>query len=107
MIQHRDVIKVASQLMSELVPGSEGTQRLGSWVNEYRAGVVSVFPTFDQFPDGDEIPLDFELVYAQNLVCVVRPRLMRAALELIMLLTPGDDAGAQPSGGSTVSDSER
>lgn len=103
MIQHRDVITAASQLISELVPGSEGAARLGSWVKEYRAGVMSVFPSFDQLPEGDEIPPDFELVYARNLLHVVRPRLLQTALELIMLLTPTGDA-AEATEGNTVSE---
>ena len=105
MIQHRDVIKAAARLMSELVPDSEGAERLGSWVKEYRAGVMNVFPTFDHLPEGDDIPPDFELVYARNLVQVVRPSLMQTALELIMLLTPTGDA-AEITEGDTMSDSE-
>lgn len=106
MIQHRDVIKAASRLMSELVPGSEGAERLSSWINEYRTGVTSVYPTFDQLPEGDWIPPDFQVAYARNLVHGVRARLVQAALELIMLLTPVGDAGAKSSEEDTVRNGE-
>ncbi len=98
MIQHRDVIEAASQLQSELVPDSDGAIRLGTWIDEYRADVVSVFPTFDQLPQGDRIPPDFEVVYARNLVHGLRPRLLQRALELIMLLTPTGAAGEATEG---------
>ncbi|WP_411133431.1 DUF4365 domain-containing protein [Streptomyces sp. C10] len=98
MIQHRNVVKATSRLLNEMDRGTDGADRLQAWIDEYRASVTSVFRTFDQFPEGDEIPSDFEFLYAPSLVPVVRPRLMEAALELIMLLTPGGDSDGETSG---------
>jgi len=91
MIQHQEVVKAVSRLASELVADSVGAERLRLWINEYRAGVTSVFPRFAQLPEDNEIPSDFEVVYARNLLQVVRPRLLQAVLELIILLTSTTD----------------
>lgn len=87
MMHHRDVLTVVARLLGELLPGSEGSMRLSHWMDEYRSGVMSVFPRFDTLPEGDEVGPDFEIAYDRSLLHVVRPRLIEAALELIMLLT--------------------
>lgn len=107
MIQHRDVIKATSRLLGEIERGSEGADRLQAWIDEYRSAVSNVFPTFVQFPEGDEIPSDFELAYAPSLMQIVRPRLMEAALELIMLLTPGGEVSGETAGRNRVREETR
>ena len=104
MIQHRDVVNAVSRLLNELAADSEGAERLKSWIAEYQADVMSVFPTFERMPEGDWIPPDFEVAFARNRIHLVRPRLLQAALELIMLLTPSGDVGAQSGETATASE---
>ncbi|MDH2394078.1 DUF4365 domain-containing protein [Streptomyces sp. HNM0663] len=92
MIQHQNVIKAVSRLTNELVPGSAGADRLHSWISAYRDTASQAFPKVDQIPDGDAFPPDYEFVFAPDRVSVVRPVLIQATLELIMLLT-GHGAG--------------
>lgn len=94
LIQHRDILQATSNLLSELVSESEGAQQLRAWRSSYESKVHSVFPSLEQLPPGDNIPADYKLAYAQNLIHSVRPQLMQCVLELIMLLAKSDEIKA-------------
>lgn len=89
MMQHRLVVATLTQLLSELAKDSEGTRRLETWTHSYSSMVSSVFPNFDKLENWDYAPPDFEIVFAKNIMHVVRYKLMESVLEMIMLLAPG------------------
>lgn len=90
LIQHKDIVSDLTKLLSELNPNCEGAVRLREWISSYHRTVLSVFPNFDNLPDGDVIPPDYQIVFAKNLIHFVRPQLVQSALEIVMLLTPND-----------------
>jgi len=90
MFAYRDIITGLEKLLSELHPECEGAKRLREWISSYHSTVLSVFRSFDDLPNNDFVPPDYQLAYARNLIHKVRPQLMQSALEIVMLLTPAN-----------------
>lgn len=89
MMQHRLIVSTLIHLLSELDQETEGAQRLQAWIDSYSSKVSSVFPNFVKLTNWNQVPPDFELMYAKDLIHSIRHQLMELVLEMIMLLAPG------------------
>jgi len=89
LTQYRLAVTSLCGLRNELLPGSEGEIRLSNWISAFESRVLHVFPTFLELTDWGEVPGDFQITYARNLIHQQRPRMIEVILEMIMLLAPG------------------
>lgn len=89
MMQHRLIVATLSQLQSELEQNSDGARRLNAWIGSYSSRVSSVFPNFEKLVSWDQVPPDFDVLFAKNLVHKMRFKLIELVLEMVMLLAPG------------------
>jgi hypothetical protein len=96
-IELRDLIDTVRALLLRLVVGSDAHKQVESWLMSFEHAALDAHPTIRSLPPrGSDIPADLELGFAPKRLLEVRPQLVRAAVDLLRLLTsprPGAGAG--------------
>lgn len=87
-IELRDLLDTVRALLLRLVVGSDLHKQVESWLMSFENAALGAHPTIRSLPpSGSDIPADLELGFAPKRLLEVRPQLVRAAVDLLRLLT--------------------
>jgi len=86
-LEHKSVLSVVRSLVKHVRPDSSAAHHLQAWIDAYEATVFSAYPNLNAIPDNGPYGPDLEFAFAPKNVLEIRPRLVEAALDMIMWLT--------------------
>lgn len=86
-LEHKRVLSVVRSFVKHVRPDSSAAHHLQAWIGAYEATVLSAYPRLNAIPENGPYGPDLEFAFAPNKVLEIRPRLVQAALDMIMWLT--------------------
>jgi len=87
-IELRDLIDTVRSLLHRLASSSDVHKQVEFWLKSFEQTALEAHPTIRSLPpSGNDIPGDLELGFAPGRLLEVRPQLVRAAVDLLTLLT--------------------
>lgn len=91
-LEHRSILSVVRKLLVHVPPDSSAGHHMRAWVEAYEATVLTAHPRLNALPEHAPYGPNLEIAFAPKLVLGTRPRLIEAALDMIMLLTARQNA---------------
>lgn len=87
-VELRDLIHSVRSLLRRVADGSDASRQIEFWLRSFEEIADAAHPSLKALPpQGQSIPVDFQLAIAPKQLLEVRPRLILAAVDLIRLLT--------------------
>lgn len=98
-LELRDAIHTVRILLARLPKESDVHSQVDFWLKSFEATAYEVHPTVRTLPpQGSTIPPDFELGFAPKRLLELRPSLVRATVDLLMLMTSPGPSQSPPRG---------
>jgi hypothetical protein len=86
-LEHKSVLSAVRSLVKHVQPASSAAHHLQAWIEAYEATVLSAYPNLNAIPDNGPFDSNLQFSFAPKNICEIRPRLIEAALDMIMWLT--------------------
>jgi hypothetical protein len=97
-IELRDMMAVVRSLLQRIATGSDAHKQIALWLKSVEATAVAAHPSLRTFPEGNQIPADFELAVVPGLLAEARQQMVLAAVDFIKLLTSSQPPHGAPNG---------
>ncbi|MGH8474542.1 MAG: DUF4365 domain-containing protein [Methylococcales bacterium] len=100
-IELRDLMDTVRALLERLAVSSDAHKQVAFWLKSFEHTALDAHPTIRLLPPrGSDIPADLELGFAPKRLLEIRPQLVRAAVDLLRLLTsPRPGSGSEARAG--------